>query len=115
MRVRDTGCHARGSQFTVVIQSTHGNASEAAELVLNTTTSDDAVVVSDQPSSDISVSAKADNGFFECEWTQKQLRLCRTEHLDAAQLVEPHCNTSPGTTASGSRWQTSQCPWCGAR
>ena len=101
MRVRDTGCHARGLQFTVVIQSTHGNADEAAELVLNTTTSDDAVAVSDQPSSDISASVKADNGFFESEWTQKQLR------LDAA--------AARGTTASSSQWQTFRCQLSGAR
>ena len=107
MRVRDTGCHARGSQFTVVIQSTHGTAREAAELVLNTTTSDDAVAVNDQPSSDISVSVKAENGFFESEWTQKQLRLCRTEHLDAA--------ATRGTAASGTQWQTCWCQWSGAR
>ena len=106
MRVRDTGCHARGSQFTVVIQSTHGNANGAAELVLNTTTSDDAVTVNDQPSSDIRVRVKANNGFFESEWTQKQLRLCRTVHLDAA--------ATRGTTASGSRWQTCWCQWSGA-
>ena len=101
MRVRDTGCHPRASQFTVVIQSTHGNANEQAELVLNTTTSDDAVTVNDQPSSDISASVKADNGFFESEWTQKQLR------LDAAAAC--------GTTASCSRWQTCRCQWSGAR
>ena len=92
-------CSTRGAtraaraQFTVVIQSMHSNANEEAEL--NTTTSDGSVTVSDQPSSDISASVKADNGFFESEWTQKQLRLCRTEHLDAAQLVEPRSNSSP--------------------
>ena len=95
MRVRDTGCHARGSQFTVVIQSTHGTAREASELVLNTTTSEGSVTVSDQPSSDISASVKAENGLFESEWTQKTLRLCCTDHLDAAQLVEPRSNSSP--------------------
>ena len=113
MRVRDTGCHARGSQFTVVIQSTHSNASEAAELVLNTITSNNAVTVNDQPSSDISASVKADNGFFESEWTQKQLRLCRTEHLDAAQLVEPR---SKSLWNNGIRFTVADVPvpveWC---
>ena len=115
MRVRDTGCHARGSQFTVVIQSTHGNASEAAELVLNTITSNNAVTVNDQPSSDTSASVKADNGFFESEWTQSSCACAAQSTSTQHSLWSRAAAATRGTTASGSRWQTCRCQWSGAR